>query len=130
MIEPMRVEDWPVERALSMYPSLDLDMYIYANVITGPMDMIRNGSVTGIPQFSRVFGDCKILLVMAQMELGCMMVDMSPDYFPDALREGFIIRKTPTPTWRISVGSGLMSYGRSFEEALCKLLILHKFGKK
>jgi hypothetical protein len=104
---------------------MDLDMYVYANVVDAPMDGSPDEIAGRLPAFSQKFGDCHLLLIKAMMELGGFTTELDPSFFFDAKKEGFILRKTPCPVWRITAGL-VIAYGRSFEEALCKLLIVAK----
>jgi hypothetical protein len=115
------------KRALAMAPCMDLDVYVFAKILEGPEDMLEPSRMPSIPAFSRVFGACHMLLIKAVHEFGPLRVDMNPAYFGAAIACGFMIRKTPCPVWKISnQGCSVIGYGRSFEEALCKMFIYHK----
>jgi hypothetical protein len=117
----------PIERALALPPSLELDMYIFQHIIQGPEDMLEGMNIGRLPAFSRKFGDCQILLIKAIMELGCLSVICDPGYFHEAQLKGFMVRKTPCIVWRVSAQTDkYVGYGRNFEEALCKLHIYAK----
>lgn len=124
-IKPMLSWNIPFERAIALPPGLELDMYVFANVLQGPHDAVSPDRIGGLPGFSRKFGDCHMLLVMASQELGALTVESGPELFELASKAGFMARKNPCITWRISAG-GVVGYGRNFEEALCKLLIVAK----
>lgn len=124
-IKPMSVKDIPWVRALALPPSLELDMYVMANVLCGPDEALSVENLGRLPGFSRKFADCQILLIMATQELEELTVEASPCLFELAVKDGFIIRKRPCMTWRVSSRQAT-GYGRNFEEALCKLLIVHK----
>lgn len=122
-IKPMAVRDMPKARAIALPPSLELDLYMMLKVLDGPEDFAREENFGRLPGFSRRFGDAQMLLIKAINELGPLNFSMDPSYFPEAKAAGFFMRETPCVTWRVSCGSGV-AYGRSFGEALCKMLIV------
>ena len=124
-ITPLSVKHMPVERALALPPSMELDMYVFSNIVDGPDEMMQDENIGRLPSFSRKFGDCQMLLVKVVMELGQISVVMDPGLFGEAVAKGFMVRKTPCIVWRISAAD-FVGYGRNFEEALCKLLIVAK----
>jgi hypothetical protein len=127
-IRPLAVKDIPYARALALPPSLELDMFVFANVLQGPDEMLAAENMGRLPGLSRKFGDCQMLLIMAVKELGSLTVDVDPGFFEIAVAEGFIVRKKPCVVWRIAAATAA-GYGRNFEEALCKLLIVTKCAK-
>ena len=127
-LSPLSVKNMPYERVLAMPPCTELDMYIFANIIEGPEELLEDHSIGQLPSFSRRFADCQMLLIKAGMELGPLTVTIDPTMFAEASRLGFMIRKTPCVVWQIK-SSEFTGYGRNFEEALCKLLIVAKHGK-
>ena len=127
-IKPMSVKDMPYERALGLPPSLELDMYVMHNIVQGPDEAMSPDRIGSLPAFSRKFGDCQMLLVMAAHEVGQLNVVCDPSYFQEARDKGFIKRLRPCVVWRIE-SSGKVGYGRNFGEALCKLLIVTKYVK-
>lgn len=126
-ISPFSVKFMPLERALALPPGIELDMYVMANVLEGPDETIEIKNLGRLPGFSRKFADCKMLLIMATQELGRLGIDCDPNHFAEAVDKGFIIRKRPCIVWRIDTKDNI-AFGRTFEESLCKLLILVKCG--
>ena len=124
----MSVRDITPERAIGLPPSLELDMFMFANVLQGPEDMLRTENLGQMPSLSRKYGASQMVLLMAVHELGQLSVDVSPTYFGVAKEKGFIVRKTECIVWKIAAATAT-GYGRSFEEALCKLLIAAKYEK-
>jgi hypothetical protein len=97
----------------------------------GPQEIMQMEGASVLPQFSRSLAACGMVLVCIIMELGEFTVDMGPQYFHAALASGMIERKKECPVWRITSNKNKMvSYGRTFPEALCKLLILSRFPQK
>jgi hypothetical protein len=127
-ITPMSVKRMPRSRALALPPSLELDLYVMANVLDGPDEMLEIENFGRLPGFSRKFADCQMLIIMAVNELGPLSTYMSPDLFSIAVDAGFMVRKRPCVVWRSEAG-GFIGYGRNFEESLCKLLIVAKCEK-
>lgn len=101
-------------------------MFVYANILEGPEDGLMPGNLGRMPAFSQKFSDCHMLLIKALMELGELKTEISAGLFDEAVRLGFMVRKRPCPVWRMEAG-GLVAYGRSFGEAVCKLLIVSKY---
>lgn len=124
-ITPLSVKHMPRARALALPPSLELDLYVMANVLDGPDEMLEIQNLGRLPGFSRKFADCQMLLVMAAKELGQLSVDIVPEMFEYAVQQGFMVRKKPCVVWRVAAGDKV-GFGRNFEEALCKLLIVAK----
>lgn len=128
-IRPFRATEIPVSRALALPPGLEFDLFFFSRVMDGPTEVIDMGGTGSLPQFSRSLAACGMVLVCIVMELGEFHVAMGPQFFHAALAAGFIERKKECPVWRINAGK-LVSYGRTFPEALCKLLILARFPVK
>lgn len=122
----MLPQDIPYERALASPPSMELDMFVWQNILEGPEDMLSPDNVGRMPALSRRYGDGQLVLLKAIHELGTLSVAVDSGYFHEEMLNGFITRKTPCVTWRIEAGT-IVGYGRSFEEALCKLLIVAKY---
>ena len=126
-IKPFSPQDIPPERALALPPSLELDMFIYSRILDGPEDALHPTRVGSLPSFSRRLSDCGPMLIMVMMELGPVNLDISPDFFHEAKAKGFMVRDRQVPTWRLeSAKVGVVAYGRTFPEVLCKALIRHK----
>lgn len=125
-IEPMLPQDISYERAKALPPCLELDMFVYANIMEGPEEMLLPSNVGRLPGFSRRYADGQMLLIKAVNELGRLTIDMDPALFETAVERGFFTRKTPCVVWRIASDNHI-GYGRNFEEALCKLLIVAKY---
>lgn len=128
-IRPFSATGIPVSRALSLPPGLEFDLFFFSRVMDGPKEVVDMGGADALPQFSRSLSACNMVLITVIMEIGKFTVDMGPQYFDLASDAGFVVRKTPCPIWRLSTDN-LVSYGRSFQEAICKLLILHRFPTK
>ena len=124
----MSAKDIPYERALALPPSMDLDIFMWHNVLEGPEDILLPDNVGRMPALSRRFGDCQLVLLKAIHELGAINIAVDPNLFEEARAKGFIIRQRPCIVWRIEA-SGVVGYGRSFEEAMCKLLIVAQYAK-
>jgi hypothetical protein len=127
-IEPMRSQDIPYERAKALPPCLELDMFMFANILEGPDDMLLPENLGRMPGLSRKYGDSQMLLLKAVHELGRITIDVDPNLFEVAVEKGFFVRKTPCIVWRVA-SDDFVGYGRNFEEALCKLLMVAKYEK-
>ena len=127
-IKPMSVNDMPYERALAMPPCLDLDMFVWHNILEGPEEAFESERIGHLPALSRKYGDSQLVMLMVIHEMGSINIAVDAAYFPEAAMKGFMVRKTPCVVWRIEA-SGVVGYGRNIGEALCKLLIVNKYAK-
>jgi hypothetical protein len=115
-----------VEYALKLAPSPELDFFIFQYVFDGMIDVDDATKMPSqpIPSFSRRMHS--IGAVIIRMTLPTMRKfswSVSPDYFETAKKLGFVIRDNPVPVWRVE-NDDMVSYGRSFPEAVCKLAII------
>jgi len=71
------------------------------------------------------FGACHMILikVMAENQENELGVQWGEQHFDQAKRSGFVLLEKPGPVWRLSLGVA-NAYGRSFQEAVCKLAIV------
>lgn len=122
-IEPIHKKD-PIE-ALLMYPSLDLDIYVFMNIFDGVM---LDGT-NKVPEFSKRSATAHMLLVKSLMENQGenITISLNEDNFYKALKLGFIVKKNPIPVWKVKLGKHV-GYGRNFAEAMCKLMICSRFS--
>ena len=120
MIKPRGVT---AEMALRMPPSIELDVFIFENVVGGPEDIKDMSKGRIIPSFSRKFADMHPLLIKLMAEHGDMHVGWGKQYYDAAHGGRFVRDGDPIPVWAIKVGEH-DAYGRSFQEAVCKMTIL------
>lgn len=119
----------PLDRALALPPCMDLDMYVWANVLEGPHDMLTGDKIGSLPGLSRSLGQCGPVLAMAMMEYGPLTMSVSSGHFMEAAEKGFVIRKRPCPMWKIHSAGGQEGFGRTFPESLCKFLMAAKLRR-
>jgi hypothetical protein len=118
----------PYERALALPPCLDLDMFVWHNILEGPEEALEGDKIWHLPAVSRQYGASQMVMLMAIHELGKLTIEVDPTLFNAAVENGHMIRKTPCVVWRVEA-SGIAGYGRNLGEALCKLLIVRKYAK-
>ena len=129
-LEPRKLLDQPPEEMLKFYPSLELDIWLFEKVLLGPFDVVEETkNLNIVPQFSRKFGDCYPLLIMAIMSSDKLEVSADEGAFAEAVRKGQMVRKNEIRTWRVKDGD-LVGYGRTFPEAICKFMICKTFDIK
>lgn len=127
-IVPMSATAMPYERALALPPCLDLDMFVWHNILEGPEEALESDKIGHLPAVSRKYGDSQLCMLKAIHELGKMTIEVDPSFFQAAVDGGYMIRKTPCVVWRVEA-DGVVGYGRNLGEAMCKLLIVHKYAK-
>lgn len=123
-INPRAIQDMTPQDALLMYPSMDLDRWLFLRVLDGPEDFPGH-----MPRLSQNFGECQPLVLQTLMTSGAVTIDISPEYFEEAIAARQIHRKTPGPLWRMTSGE-YVGYGRNFAEAISKLSICRLFDLK
>lgn len=124
MINPKPVQNMTPQDALLMYPSMDLDRWLFLRVLDGPEDF--PGSM---PRLSQNFGECQPLMLQTVMTTGAVTIDISPEYFEEGIAARQLHRKTPGPLWKMTSGE-YVGYGRNFAEAIAKLSICRVFDLK
>ena len=129
-IEPRKLLAMPPEEVLKFWPSLELDIWIFEKVLQGPFDVVVETHGTGIiPQFSRRFGDCYALLIMAIMSCPKLEISADEGSFVGAVKAGQLLRKNEIRMWSIKDGP-FVGYGRTFPEAICKFMICRTYNIK
>ena len=124
MINPKPVGAMTPKDALLMYPSMDLDRWLFLRVLDGPEDF--PGSM---PRLSQNYGESQPLMLQTLMTSGAVTIDIGPEYFEEAIAASQIHRKTPGPLWKMTSGD-FVGYGRCFAEAIAKLSICRVYGLK
>ena len=104
-----------------MYPSTDLDRWMFLRVLQGPGDF---GGF--MPRVSQAFSECQPLVIQTIMTTGKITVELSMDFFGKAIAAGHLHKKNPCPIWKITSGE-FIGYGRTFAEAMCKLAICRTY---
>ena len=112
------------KEALLMFPSLDLDIYVFKNIFDGVM---LDGT-NKVPEFSKRSQTAHMLVVRLLMENQGeeLIITLNQENFYIALKLGFMVKKNPIPVWKVRLGK-FVGYGRNFAEAMCKLMICSKF---
>jgi hypothetical protein len=129
-LEPRKLLNMPVEEVLKFYPSMELDIYVFDKVLQGPYDIVEETrGLAMVPSFSRKFGDCYPLLIMAIMSSPKLEISADEGAFVEAVRKGQMVRKNEIRTWRVKDGD-TVGYGRTFPEAICKFMICKTFNIK
>ena len=126
------------ESALSMPPGLGLNVFVFEYVMGGLVE--RSAPMYGreagqsaaseamrIPNCSMSFADCHMVLIKVMAERPDPATELhvawGTEFFDMAKHCGFVLSEKSVPVWRLSLGTA-SAYGRSFQEAVCKLAIL------
>ena len=118
------------EEVLKFYPSLELDIWVFEKVLQGPFDIVEETKNLGlIPNFSRRFGDCYPLMIMAIMSSPNINISVDEGAFYEAIQKGQLVRKNEIKMWRVR-DRDIVGYGRTFPEAICKFMICKTFNIK
>jgi hypothetical protein len=133
IMEPAKITP---EMALASPPGLGLNVFVFEYVLGGVVE--RSAPMYGrdagqsdreepyrIPNCSMLFGDCHMVMikVMAENQEDELVVSWGGQHFDAAKGLRFISSEKQVPVWRLSLGGGV-AYGRSFQEAICKLAIV------
>lgn len=119
------------ETALKLLPGFELDVFIYRYIFDGVLETVATPKGARlerpIPSFSRKADASKMLLIKMVMEADQRQVNI---YFGDEWWQlghnaGHLPFDKPFPTWKVSI-EGRDGYGRTIEEAICKLAIVKK----
>jgi hypothetical protein len=114
--------------ALRLPPGPALDVFVYEYVLGG---MIERGPTSGepvkLPACSRKFSSCHVILIKLIVEASGkdLVTSFGKQNFEAAKKGGFLAKPYVSPTWKVSLGEDI-GYGRSFQEAICKLAIVIK----
>lgn len=109
------------EQALACKAGLDLDVFVWEYVWDGqPGDM--GGQV---PPFSRKADAAKMLMIRMFVDHGPfqMLVEHGTRMYRDAVSAGHVYDGPEIPVWYFAA-LGESGFGRTYEEALCKLAII------
>lgn len=108
--------------ALLLFPSTELDMFVFKRCLEGPDDF---GGF--MPNFSKNFAHTQALLVkMLMTNGGELKISLSPYHFSKAIEAKQLVKKNECPIWKIE-HSPYVGYGRNLAEAICKLVICETF---
>lgn len=116
------METNPID-ALRFYQSLDLDRFVFCEVLEMPWDETNNF----LPPVSQNFASSQIVLQYILLNHGKITISLSESNFDDAVKYHFIANKNKKPIYKFEC-NGKVAYGRSFSEGLCKLAICLKFN--
>lgn len=108
------------EQALSLPPGMALNVFVFDYVLGGLAE-----DPNRIPNCSMAFGDCHMILIkiMAENQEDVLGVSFGQQHYDAAKSCRFVLTEKPVPTWKVTLGSA-NGYGRSFQEAVCKLAIM------
>ncbi len=108
------------ELALALPPGIGLNMFVFDYVLGGLAE-----DPNRVPNCSMTFGDCHMIMikVMAENQESELGVSWGQQHFDAARGTGFVRVDKPVPAWKLTLG-GAVGYGRSFQEAMCKLAIV------
>lgn len=110
---------------LSVYPSIELDAFVFSDVIEVPLD----GDWAVMPSVSQTFSACNVVVSYVLSNYGDITISVSENYFEDAVKKKFLLNKRPCKVYKITCGA-IEAYGRSFAESICKLAICLKYNLK
>jgi hypothetical protein len=121
------------EAALLFRPGFELDVFIYRYIFDGVLEAVDTPAGKAlerpIPSFSRRADAAKALLIKMIMENRDVYVTIR---FGEELCDlgraaGQIHTEKVVPTWQVAMGDH-KGYGRSMEEAICKLAIVTRIA--
>lgn len=117
--------------ALKLLPGFELDVFIFRYIFDGILETVNTPAgkrlERPIPSFSRRADAAKMLLIkmVMQADLKQANIYFGNEWWDSGHLAGHLPFDKPFPTWKISI-EGRSGYGRTFEEAICKLAIVTK----
>lgn len=119
------------EAALLLRPGFELDVFIYRYVFDGVIEILDTTAGKRmehpIPSFSRRADASKTLMIKMVMENSeiPIVIKFGDELCDEARSAGHIHTDKIVPVWKMVMGINT-GYGRSVEEATCKLAIVIK----
>ncbi len=120
-----------VEAGLKLLPGFELDVFIFRYVLDGIVEMSQTPKGTRlerpIPNFSRSADAAKMLLIKMVMEADQKQANIyfGEEWWGQGHNVGHLPFDKSFPTWKVSI-QGRDGFGRTLEEAICKLAIVTK----
>jgi hypothetical protein len=119
------------ELALKLLPGFELDVFVFRYVLDGIVEVAQtpkgNRLERPIPNFSRSADAAKMLLIKMVMEAEQRQVNIyfGEEWWGQGHNCGQLPFDKSFPAWKVSI-QGRDGFGRTLEEAICKLAIVTK----
>lgn len=111
---------------LELRPGLELDVLVFRRVFDGIVDP-EYAPAGHVPSFSRNTHASKAVFIktIIESDTRTAVIEFGQEHFPSAAAAGHVPPEKAFPVWKVTI-DGMTGYGRTQEEAVCKLALLFR----